>query len=97
MPDLNSIPTPIPTIASRILDREAVLVHPSRGKVKVLNELGAEIWKRLDGSRTIGEITEDLIQVYAVSRADLERDVIGFIESLLERDLIAIRDPDGSP
>jgi hypothetical protein len=97
MPDLNSIPTPIPTIASRILDHEAVLVHPSKGKVKVLNELGAEIWKRLDGVRTIGEITDDLLQVYAVSRADLERDVIGFFESLLERDLITIRDPDGSP
>jgi hypothetical protein len=97
MRDLNSIPTPIPTIASRIMDREAVLVHPSQGKVKVLNELGAEIWKRLDGVRTIGEITDDLLRVYAVSRADLERDVIGFIESLLERDLITIRDPDGSP
>ncbi len=97
MPDLNSIPTPIPTIASHILDREAVLVHPSKGKVKVLNELGAEIWKRLDGVRTIGEITDDLLQVYAVTRADLERDITGFIVSLLERDLITIRDPDGAP
>ena len=97
MINLNSIPTPTPSIASRIMDGEAVLVHPGRGKVKVLNELGAEVWRRLDGERSVRDIVEDLIRMYAVDRDTLEKDVIRFVESLRERDLVSLKNPADLP
>lgn len=78
-------------VASRIMDGEAVLVHPGRGEVKVLNELGAEIWKRLDGRHSVGEIVDELLGAYAVDRSDLEGDVLRFMENLRERDLVAVQ------
>jgi Fe-S cluster biosynthesis and repair protein YggX len=97
MINLNSIPAPIPTVASRILEGEAVLVHPGQGKVKVLNELGAEIWQRLDGKRTLLEIVEALFKRYHVDRTVLEQDVIRFVQGLHERDLVSIEEPADSP
>ena len=97
MINLKSIPFPLPVVASRIMDGEAVLVHPGKGEVKVLNELGAEIWKLLDGTRSVRQIVDELIRAYAVERVDLERDVLQFVGSLHQRDLIAIRDADENP
>jgi hypothetical protein len=74
------------------MDGEAVLVHPGRGKVKVLNEIGAEIWKRLDGESPIRKIVDDLLLLYSVERIVLEQDVFRFIEGLKERDLISTGD-----
>jgi hypothetical protein len=71
------------------MDGEAVLVHPGKGKVKVLNEIGAEIWKRLDGETPIRKIVDDLLPLYSVERTVLEQDVLRFIEGLRERDLIS--------
>lgn len=93
---LETIFQPSTGVASRVLDGEAVLVHPGKGEVKVLNELGAEIWKRLDGLHSVGEIVDELLDAYAVDRADLERDVLGFMETLCARDLVAIRAPDAA-
>jgi hypothetical protein len=92
MINLDTIPIPVPSVASRIMDGEAVLVHPGRGKVKVLNEIGAEIWKRLDGESPIRKIVDDLLLLYSVERIVLEQDVFRFIEGLKERDLISTGD-----
>jgi coenzyme PQQ biosynthesis protein PqqD len=78
------------------MDHEAVLVHPGKGEVKVLNELGAEVWKRLDGSRTVDEIVDELIQVYAVGRDQLETDVVRFLDSLHERGLVGLQSADAT-
>lgn len=74
------------------MDGEAVLVHPGRGEVKVLNRLGAEVWKRLNGVRTVRDVVEELILVYTVDQAVLEADVTRFIESLHTRELVTFAD-----
>lgn len=87
---LKSIPLPDAAIVSRHMEDEAVLVHPQRGKVKVLNQVGAEIWKQLDGAASIEEIVDHLVQRYPVERKILEADALHFISELFARELISL-------
>ena len=54
----------------------------------VLNETGAALWRRLDGSRSVQEIMEDLSQEFDVTREQLEQDVPPLIEDLLSIEAI---------
>lgn len=49
----------------------------------VLNETGAAIWGRLDGTRSLRDITGDLLDEYEVSPEQLERDVQELLNDLL--------------
>ena len=53
-----------------------------------INSMAAQIWDLLDGKRTLAEIREALLQQYEVSTADLEKDLIEFVEYLKSQKLI---------
>lgn len=44
-----------------------------------LNETGAFIWERIDGRRTIGDITSEMAEEFDVKRDIAEKDVIEFV------------------
>ena len=92
MISLDSVPIPNPQVVDRLLEGEAVLVHPTRGKVKVLNEVGAAIWSSLDGVASAREIAAQICSRYAVERETAEQDTLAFLESLQERDLIGLKE-----
>ena len=85
---LENIPRPNPEVASQILDGEAVLVHPKKGKVKVLNAVGAEIWQAIDGKLSIAEIAHAISSDYGLAQEIAEKDTINFLNSLLSNELI---------
>ena len=83
-----------PDVVFRIIAGEAILVPVSReaqavGELFTLNEVGAFIWERLDGRRKLGEILEEILAEYEVSRAQADKDLRELIASLSE--LKAIR------
>ena len=94
MLSLKSIPHPDESIVSRHMEGEAVLVHPSRGKVKVLNQVGAEVWKSIDGKKSVEAIVDDLAGRYAMDKQVLENDVLRFVGELLVRELIYLENQD---
>jgi len=85
---LESYPRPTAHARGRLLDREAVIVLPDKGEVKVLNEVGARIWALADGSRSVREIAAVIGDSYAVSPALAEADTIEFLRDLREKALI---------
>ena len=87
---LDSCPKINPEVVGRKVDNEAVVVLPAKGKVEVLNEVGAFIWERVDGNRTLGEIAEDVCSTFDVAPAQAERDVIAFITDLLKRQVLLL-------
>jgi hypothetical protein len=93
---LNSIPVPTDDVVGRTVhnqpdDRlEAVLVLPSRGKINVLNELGARIWSLADGTRTVKEVAAAICEAYDIDQATAEKDILQFLEILLDRGVIQI-------
>ncbi len=88
---LNSFPVPAEHVRGRRLDQEAVVVLPDRGEVKVLNEVGAQIWALADGSRTVQEIAAAICQEYDVPPAVAEADTLSFLATLQQKGLIVLR------
>jgi hypothetical protein len=86
--DLSIVPTKNETIQYQTIDQQAVLVLPVEGKVKVLNPLGTCIWENIDGIKSVNELIDSLIRDYAVERDQAAADIAGFINELLEKNMI---------
>ena len=85
---LEAYPYPAAKARGRLLDREAVIVLPDRGEVKVLNEVGARIWALADGTRSVREIAAAIASSYDVSPAQAEADTVIFLQELRDKALI---------
>ena len=83
----------IPKLAKKArlkLDRHSgktMLIYPERGLE--LNDEAAAIATKLDGTRSIAVIADELAAEHAgAERAVIERDVVAFVRSLVEKGLI---------
>jgi hypothetical protein len=90
MVNLDDYPIPAPDFVWRLLEREAVLVLPDAGKVKVLNEIGARIWALADGSRTVDEIARQLCTEFVVEISQAQADTQAFIDQLVQRQMLTL-------
>ncbi len=88
---LNSYPAPSEHARGRRLEHEAVIVLPDRGEVKVLNEVGAQIWTLADGTRSVRDIAAALCVEYEVPPAEAEADTLTFLAELQQKGLITLR------
>lgn len=74
-------------VVARRIEDEYILVPIEEGvgdtdAIYTLNEVGAEIWERLDGKKSLKEIERELLKEYKVGREELEKDIRGFIKAL---------------
>ncbi|MCX7706803.1 MAG: PqqD family protein [Anaerolineae bacterium] len=88
---LDAIPVHAPGVISRLMDGEAVLVHPAQGKVRVLNRVGARIWELVDGSRDLAAVAEAIAAEYDISPERAQADVSAFCEDLVSRGVMVVR------
>ena len=76
-----------PSVVYREIAGEAILV-PIRGNIGemesiyTLDSVGADIWKLIDGERTLAEILDALLGEYDVEASVLSQDLDEFIEQL---------------
>ena len=56
--------------------------------VFTLNEVGATIWRLIDGQTTARELAEAVSNEYDVGAAEAEKDVVDFLRSLEDAGLI---------
>ncbi len=77
-----------PQAAWRIIDGEAIILSVDTKVLRGLNPVGSRIWELIDGQRSLAQITDVVVQEFAVAPADAERDVRAFIAILLERGLV---------
>ncbi len=64
-----------------------------RGQYLRLGQIESDIWELLSQPCSPREICGDLLQRYQVERSECERDVLVFLEQLLEHRLVQILDP----
>lgn len=88
MTNLDSVPYRVDGVLGRVVDGEAVLVLPVKGKVKVLNEVGAFIWSKVDGLNSVRAISESICAEYDVDQKEAEEDALSFLIDLEERGVI---------
>ncbi len=88
---LDSYLVPKANIVGRVVDEnEAVLVLPEKGKIKVLNEVGASIWGMIDGTRNVRDIATLICAKYEVDQAGAEADTLDFVTELVQQDIISL-------
>ena len=88
--DMDQILEPADGVVGRVVDDEAVIVLPGKGKVKVLNEVGAFIWSQVDGYRTVTEIVQSVCAEFDVDQPQAEADTIAFLADLQGRSVISV-------
>lgn len=70
-----------PTVASKVIEGEAVLIHFTSGNYYSTDQTGAAIVDRLDG-RTVAEVAEALSQMYEGDADAIAEAVSGFVDRL---------------
>lgn len=77
-----------PGLAERIIDGEALIVNAEGGEILVLNDVGAFIWTRLDGSHDVASLVADVLDEFDVDPAAARADVEAFLDSLSQRNAL---------
>jgi hypothetical protein len=91
---LNSIYVPSEDIVAREIEGELIIVPLVSGigetddVLFTLNRTGRAIWDRLDGSRTLKEIVEELARDFKAPEGKIEADVLGLVGELAQRKIL---------
>jgi hypothetical protein len=75
-------------VVSSTVENALVMMDVEQGHYFSLDPIGAEIWERLAEPARVTELCAELMQRYAVSSEDCERDVLRLLEELADADLI---------
>lgn len=75
-------------------DDYALLFDPDSGRVQVFNETAVDIWLRLDGRKTLGEIIEDLGSCYEGMPRDAAFQIFAMVRGLVADGALQWREPD---
>lgn len=90
----DAIYMPSDDIVAREIEGEIIIVPLAAGigdmedELFTLNETGKAIWTRLDGQQTLEEVIAGLIQVFDASADEIENDVLGLVEELINRRML---------
>jgi hypothetical protein len=84
------MPVHTPEVVSRLVDGEAVVVHPRQGMIRVLNPVGARLWELADGRRKVAELVETIVREYAVDQERARNEVLAFLADLAQRGILVV-------
>jgi hypothetical protein len=85
--DRLSIP---PEVMTRTVGEETVILDLATGTYFGLDPVGARIWELVGEGKTLGEVCEQMLEEYEVSREELEGDVLRLAEELAGRGLVRL-------
>lgn len=82
---------PNPEVTTQEIEGEFIIIPLSpgigdrSGMIFSLNETGIEIWKRMDGKRSLKTISAELAKEYIAARNVIEGDVLEMAKELVRR------------
>lgn len=71
-------------------DEWAILYNPDNAEAVGTNPLAVDVWKKLDGKKSVGEIVARIKQEYNNVPENAETEIMEFIQNLLQHGLIGI-------
>jgi len=77
-------------VVTRQVDDQTVILDLSTGDHFGLDFVGARIWELFEGGHSLDHICTKLLTEFAVSRSELERDLLDLTKTLLDRRLVQI-------
>jgi hypothetical protein len=73
------------------LSGAVVVLHMKDGLYYQLNEVGAQVWKKIsEAPRHVGDLVRAIVDEYDVEEARCEADIVALIEDMLRRGLVEI-------
>ncbi len=94
MPELHDprVPERKETLTHEVTDSEEVVIYDGNEhgpQLLVLNDIAAGVWLMIDGKRSVDDIAAEILKHVEAARETVARDVVGFLEQLEQRKLIA--------
>lgn len=92
--NLESAYRPSEDVVAREIEGETIIVPITSGigdledELYTLNETGREVWRRLDGTRSLREIAAELARDYEAPSGEIEADVAGLVGELVRRRML---------
>ncbi|MDQ7823727.1 MAG: PqqD family protein [Candidatus Eremiobacteraeota bacterium] len=84
-------------IAWSELDDEVVLLDIDQGSYFSLNAVAADLWKLLDGSRTVASLVGEVLTLYDVEESQARQDVIRVVGDMVQKNLAVISPATAEP
>jgi coenzyme PQQ biosynthesis protein PqqD len=90
------VPVKSKKLVFRKIENEYILVPLTSSSKEVesifnLNEIGAVIWEKIDGNKTVGEIIDELCREYDAATGTIREDVYAFVIDLHKCNLLELR------
>ena len=82
-------------IISRLIDGKMVILDAEGKTLYILNEIGTKIWELCDGSNRIKDIVSKLCHEYDIEKDIAKKDVLDFVNQLLQADLLFVSKDSG--
>jgi hypothetical protein len=78
------------TLTHEVTDTDEVVIYDGNTpQLLVLNDIAAGVWLMIDGKRSIGDITAEILSHVEAEPETVARDVAAFLGQLEQRKLIA--------
>jgi hypothetical protein len=96
--DLGRIYGPSDDVVVREIEGEIVIVPLTSGigdledECFTFDEWGRAVWSKIDGSRPLATVVQELLDDYDAPDELLQRDVVGLLQELYERRMIVEKD-----
>lgn len=88
---MNRIPIKNQQVISRSLEGETIILNPMTGTYFGLNMVSFSFWEYIDGTRTLDQIKDILLEEYDVEKEELHDDILALTQDLADQDLITFR------
>lgn len=81
-------------VVAREIEGELIIIPMVAGignmenELYALDEIGQEIWNRIDGQRSVDQIINELESLYDAARETIQKDVLGLISEIVSRKII---------
>ena len=96
--ELDKIYVPCQDIVVRSIENEIIIIPITSGigdnddEIFSLNETGKAAWSRLCGNKNLKALIKELASDFGIPVKDIQKDVIGFIEELLRRKILKVKE-----
>ena len=93
---LDSVCVPSDDVVAREIEGEIIIVPLVAGigdaddELYTLNPTAHDLWRRLDGRATLGEVAASLEEEYDAPPGEIQADVLGFAAEMTRRGILAI-------
>ena len=79
-----------PSVITAEVDGEVVMMSIEQGQYFGLDDIGSDIWKRLDAPCAFADLIDRLAADYEADRASIAADVRALLETMAERDVVRL-------